>query len=58
MTTATLDILRTANRFAGTVVSLHWGITLAVWMASKVFKPAQRQEAGWQSIKLVRRADA
>jgi uncharacterized BrkB/YihY/UPF0761 family membrane protein len=58
MTTATLDILRTANRFAGTVVLLHWGITLAVWVASKVVKPAQRQAAGWQSIKQVRHADA
>ena len=58
MATATLDILRTANRFAGTVVLLHWALTLAVWVASKIVKPAQRQTAGWQSIKQVRRADA
>lgn len=58
MTTATLDILRTANRFAGTVVLLHWGITLAVWMASKVARPAQSRDASWQRVKLVRRADA
>ena len=57
MTAATVDILRTANRFAGTVVLLHWGITLAVWVASKSVKPAPGRDAGWQSIKLVRRAN-
>lgn len=57
MTTGTLDILRTANRFAGTVVLLHWGITLAAWGASKLAKPAHRRDAGWQSVKRVRRAE-
>ena len=53
-----MDILRTANRFAGTVVLLHWGITLAVWAVSKVVKPSQRRSADWQNVKLVRRANA
>lgn len=58
MTAATVDILRTANRFAGTVVLLHWGITLAVWAASKVAGSAPARNAGWQNVKLVRRANA
>ena len=56
MTAATVDILRTANRFAGTVVLVHWGITLAVWAASKLARPAHIRDAGWQSVKRVRRA--
>jgi hypothetical protein len=58
MTAATVDILRTANRFAGTVVLLHWGITLAVWAASKVARSAPARDTGWQNVKLVRRANA
>jgi len=57
MTAATVDILRTANRFAGTVVLLHWAITLAVWAASKVVRAAPRKDAGWQDVKLVRRVN-
>ena len=56
MTTATADILRTANRFAAVVVLLHWSITLAVWAASKFFQPAPARQANWQGVKLVRRA--
>jgi uncharacterized BrkB/YihY/UPF0761 family membrane protein len=58
MTAATVDILRTANRFAATVVLLHWAITLAVWAASKVAKTARRPDAAWQEVKLVRSAKA
>ncbi|MBK7121057.1 MAG: hypothetical protein IPH64_20155 [Comamonadaceae bacterium] len=30
-TNGTAEILRMANRFAATIVLLHWAITLAVW---------------------------
>ncbi len=58
MTAATMDILRTANRFAGTVVLLHWGVTLAVWAASRVVMPAPARDAGWQNVKQDRRVRA
>jgi hypothetical protein len=58
MTAATMDILRTANRFAGTVVLLHWGVTLAVWAVSHVVMPAPARNAGWQNVKQVRRVKA
>lgn len=58
MTTGTAEILRMANRFAATIVLLHWAITLAVWAASKAVKPATARQADWQGVKLVRNANA
>ena len=58
MTSATADILRSANRFAGAIVLVHWAITLAVWAASKAVKPATSRPADWQGVKLVRNANA
>ena len=57
-TTAAADILRTANRFAGAIVLLHWAITLAVWAVTRATKTAARREAGWQTIEPARRASA
>lgn len=56
LTPAAADILRSAGRFAGALVLVHWAVTLAVWVASKAVKPAPTAE--WQGIKLVRRVNA
>jgi len=58
MTTGTAEILRMANRFAATIVLLHWAITLAVWAATRIAKPVARRDAGWKEIQLVRRINA
>lgn len=58
MTAATAEVLRTANHFAGTVVLLHWAITLAVWAASKVVKTASPRDPAWQPVELAPRANA
>ena len=47
-----------ANRFAATIVLLHWAITLAVWAATRITKPVARRDAGWKEIQLVRRINA
>ncbi len=56
MTAEAADTLRSAGRFAATIVLVHWAVTFAVWLASKAVKPTPTAE--WQSIKLVRRANA
>ena len=58
MTTGTAEILRMANRFAATIVLLHWAITLAVWAATRIAKPVAPRDAGWKEIQLVRRINA
>ena len=58
MNAATLEILSTANRFAGTVVLVHWAATGAVWVVSGLLQTARRREAGWQPVKIVRRLSA
>ena len=58
MNAATVEILRMANRFAGTVVLVHWAITGAIWMLSSVVKPAQSRNVTWQPVKVVRRMSA
>lgn len=56
MTAEAADTLRSASRFAGAIVLVHWAVTLAVWAASKAVKPAPKSE--WKSIQAVRRANA
>ena len=58
MTTEAADTLRSASRFAGAIVLVHWAVTLAVWAASKAVKPAPAPKSEWKSIQVVRRANA
>jgi uncharacterized BrkB/YihY/UPF0761 family membrane protein len=58
MNAAAAEVLRTANRIAGAVVLVHWGITGAVWAAVGLKKTPSRREAGWQPVKLERRITA
>lgn len=58
MNAATVEILRTANRFAGTVVLVHWAVTGAVWVASGLVQTVRHRETGWQPVKVVRRISA
>jgi uncharacterized BrkB/YihY/UPF0761 family membrane protein len=58
MTAEAADTLRSASRFAGAIVLVHWAVSLTVWAASKAAKPAPNRKAAWQDVKMVRRANA
>ena len=58
MTPVAADVLRSASRFAGAIVLVHWALTLAVWAASKMVQPAKAPAAEWQGVPAVRRANA